>query len=115
MFDGLVKLPLFVTDIVFVPIETGVYTKVPVGLPLEIETVLGVNVPPAPESEGVTIIVPLIVPSAPIVKLVDATDTVPLDGPVIVILVALLPVVVVNGPALTTLEVVTPETCTTST
>ena len=74
--------------IVFTPVEAGVYVNVPVGVPLLIATVVGVNVPPAPPSAGVTVTVPVIVPFAPTVKFVDATLTVPDDGPDRVVAVA---------------------------
>ena len=59
-----------------------------VGVPLLIATEVGMNVPPLPASPGVTVTVPVIVPFAPTVKLVDATLTVPLDGPDKVVAVA---------------------------
>ena len=45
---------------------------------------LGVNVPPPPPLDGVTITVPVTVPPAGVkvtVKLVEATPTVPVEGP----------------------------------
>jgi len=45
-------------------------------------TVVGVNVPPPPPAEGVTTIVPVIVPLALTVKLVEATPLTPEVGPV---------------------------------
>lgn len=62
--------------------------NVAVGVPLLIATVVGVNVPPLAASPGVTVTVPVIVPFAPTVKLVDATPVVPLDGPDRVVAVA---------------------------
>jgi hypothetical protein len=59
------------TEIVFVPVLLGVYVKVAVGVPELILTLVGVNVPPAELSLGVTTTVPVIAPSAAIVKLVE--------------------------------------------
>jgi hypothetical protein len=81
ILDGSDNDPLFVTLSVLVPVEAGVYVNVPVGDPLEILTVVGVNVPPLPASDGVTTTVPVIVPFAPTVKSVDATPVTPVVGP----------------------------------
>ena len=62
----------------------------PVGDPLLMLTVVGAKVPPPPPSLGVTTTVPVIAPFAPTVKLVLATPTTPLDGPVSVVAVAAL-------------------------
>ena len=88
MLDGFVSEPLFVTDIVFVPALAGVYVNVPVGVPLLMDTVVGVNVPPPPPSDGVTTTVPVIAPFAPMLKFDDATPTVHVVGPVSVVDVA---------------------------
>jgi len=78
---GLDNPPLLVTLIVFAPDVAGVYVNVAVVEPLLIFTVVGVNVPPPPLSLGVTVTVPVIVPSAPTVKFVDAVPTDPELGP----------------------------------
>lgn len=73
--------PLLVTLIVLAPDDAAVYVNVVVGEPLLIFTVVGVKVPPLPLSLGVTVTVPVIVPSAPTVKFVDAVPTEPELGP----------------------------------
>ena len=79
--DGLLSPPLFVTLIECVAALAAVYVKVAVGVPLLMFTAAGVKVPPAPLSLGVTVTVPVMLPFAPTVKFVEATPTVPLDGP----------------------------------
>jgi hypothetical protein len=84
---GSVNPPLLVTAIVLAPVLAGVYVNVPVGDPVVRFTEVGVNVPPAALSFGVTITVPVMAPpfgDTPNVKLVDATLTVPVVGPVTV-------------------------------
>jgi hypothetical protein len=85
--EGLVNPPLLVTEILFVPVVAPVYVNVAVPIP-EIEAELGVNVPPAPLSLGVTTTVPLTKPSEPTVKFDDAFPIVLVVGPVNVIAVA---------------------------
>lgn len=46
------------------------------------------KVPPPPLSEGVTVTVPVMTPSAPAVKLVEALPAVPVLGPLMVTAVA---------------------------
>lgn len=58
------------------------------GEPLEMMTLVGVNVPPALLSLGVTVTGAVSVPLAPTVKFVDGTPVFPLVGPVRVTAVA---------------------------
>lgn len=58
------------------------------GVPEEMLTEVGLNVPPPPPEEGVTTTVPVIVPFAPTVKFVEAEFTSPEVGPVNVTAVA---------------------------
>jgi hypothetical protein len=62
--------------------------KVADGVALEMATLTGVKVPPAPPSFGVTVTVPVIKPLAATVKLVDAALVAPLVGPLSVTAVA---------------------------
>jgi hypothetical protein len=62
--------------------------NVAVGEPEVRLTVVGVNVPPAELSLGVTTTVPLMAPLAPMVKFVEATPVTPDVGPDIVTVVA---------------------------
>lgn len=97
--EGFAKLLLLVIVIVFAPaVEEGVYVNEAVGEAVVKLAVVGENAPPLLPSEGVTITVPLIVPPIGVtltVKLLDATETVPLDGPEREIAVA------IGGAALT--------------
>lgn len=98
--EGFAKLLLLVIVIVFAPaVEEGVYVNEAVGEAVVKLTVVGENAPPLLPSEGVTIVVPLIAPPVGVtltVKLVEAVETVPLEGPESVIAVA------TGGAALTT-------------
>jgi hypothetical protein len=85
---GVVNPPLLVAEIVRAPVVDGVYVKVAVGVPALILTVVGLKVPPAPPSDGVTTTVPVIAPLAPTKKFVEARLTVPVVGPLIVTAVA---------------------------
>jgi hypothetical protein len=86
---GFVSDWLFVTEIVFAPTLDGVYVNVcAVDVPSGIVTLVGVNVPPAPPSDGVTTVAAATLPFALTVKFVDAAPTAPVVGPVSVTAVA---------------------------
>jgi hypothetical protein len=70
--DGFVKPPLFVIEIVSVPRADGVYVNVPVRVPLLRVSVVGLKVPPAPPSDGVTTTDDDSIPFVDTVKLLEA-------------------------------------------
>lgn len=83
IFDGLDRLPLFVTLIVLTPDDAGVYVNVAEGVPVLRLTVDGVNVPPPPPSAGVIVVLEAVPPEgvSVTVKLLDAAPTTPELGP----------------------------------
>lgn len=78
--DGSVSVPLFVVLIVFAPVEAGVYVNVPVVFPVVMLTDDGVNVPPAPESLGVIVTVPVAAAFKVTVKFDEAVPGFPVAG-----------------------------------
>jgi hypothetical protein len=96
--------PLLVAATVREPSVEGVYVNVFASLAADHVRLVGLNVPPAPPSLGV--IVPVNGPFGVIVKLLDATFTVPLAGPVSVYAVAATPSTAPSHPPVG----LTPET-----
>lgn len=84
IFDGLDRLPLFVTLIVLTPADAGVYVNVAEGVPVLRLTVDGVKVPPPPPLLGVIVVLEAVPPEgvSVTVKLLDAALTTPELGPV---------------------------------
>jgi len=83
---GLDNPPSFVAESVLTPKLIGVYVKVAVGVPEEILTEVGLNVPST--AVGVTVTVETKAPLAPTVNELEGVLTIPEEGPVIVTAVA---------------------------
>jgi hypothetical protein len=77
MLEGFDKPPLLVTEMVLLPADEGVYVNEPDVEPLVSVNVVGLKVPPAPPSLGVTMTLLDSVPFAPIAKFAEAAPTLP--------------------------------------
>jgi hypothetical protein len=86
---GFVSPPPLVVEIVTGDVVAALYTNVAlVPVPIASDTLVGVNVPPAPPSEGVTVTAAARLPFDVTVKLVEFVPTAPVLGPVSVYAVA---------------------------